>query len=100
MAVAEIQRGNIEAYRQRSVANRILPWRREPAPAELHASGNETTLYEKGKGNTTRKVVGETMVWGGGIFGVYNLLTLDLPGALGGAVVHVAGRWVRPKEGQ
>jgi hypothetical protein len=102
--MAELQGGNLEAYSQQKIAknrtflDRFVPW--EPSKEVLHAS-NETVVYEKGKNSTrTRKILGEGMVWGGGIYGIYNLVTLDIPGALVGGVVHVAGKWVRPKEGK
>lgn len=66
----------------------------------LHADGKQNTVYENKGGSRTRKILGEGMVWGGGIYGIYNLVTLDIPGALVGGAVHIAGRWVRPKPQQ
>lgn len=61
------------------------------------AKNGETVVFEKGDKQWGRRIAGETLFWGGGIYGVYNLITLDLGGALVGGAAHIAGRWVRPK---
>lgn len=96
MPVAELQRANTETHvsGNRSIAERLSPWKSNSET--LHSGSNETVVYQQGQ-SRTRKIIGETMVWGGGIYGIYNLLTLDLSGALLGGATHIVGRWVRPK---
>lgn len=95
-----MQRGNMEAYQQpRSVAERLLPWRREPAAEKMQSSNGEMVVYE-GKKQTGRKVTGEIMVWGGLVYAGVNVLAGNWGHAAAGAGTSVAGLWVRPKEGQ
>jgi hypothetical protein len=102
-ATAEMARGNVEAGSQNIARNRLwhesLKEYKPTAQETLQANSGETVVYQKGS-SRTRKYAGIAMEWGGALYGIYNLVTLDLGGALAGGVLWVAGRWVKPKEGQ